>query len=72
MKLKIIFLFAVEIVPIILKIEHNDYLPLSLPSVSLSSLSLSIDIMWSDSINIVHSWGPCRASFNNLLSARYR
>lgn len=69
MKLKIIFLFAVEIVPIILKIEHNDYLPLSLPSVSLS---LSIDIMWSDSISIVHSWSPCRASFNNLLSARYR
>lgn len=29
MNLKIIFLFAVEIVPIILKIEHNDCLPLS-------------------------------------------
>lgn len=38
MNLKIIFLFAVEIVPIILKIEHNDYLPLS----PLASLSLSL------------------------------
>lgn len=37
MNLKIIFLFAVEIVPIILKIEHNDYLPLS----PLACLSVS-------------------------------
>lgn len=41
MNLKIIFLFAVEIVPIILKIEHNDCLCLSLPLLPALFLSFS-------------------------------